>query len=479
MSFPSRASHLNSSSSREGETEESRETERGQDYRSMGLLALKRELKRNHGRSQSNNGSAASLSKRDISPFQQDDNSHPEKGKDDNSHGGKKARFIGPDLPEEIWHHIHSLVPMRDAARAACVSRSFLNSWRCHQNLTFTNETMCSKETSLKETTDPNYKRNRREYNNNIDRITANRRDVGVKTFELVFYGPYNTKFYNRLNNWLQIAITPVMEKLTLTLPSEKAKYEFPCSLLSDISGNTIRHLDLANCILHPTVTLNLRCLTVLDLYEVRITGVELGCLLSNSFALEKLTLLHCHDMIRLEVPCLLQRLSHLEVFECPRLQVIENKAPNISSFEYIGDKVVQLSLGESLQVKYLRLGYRCAISHAIDKLPSSVPNLETLIIISPCEIVNAPMIPSKFLHLKTLSITIRRWWILDMEYDFLSLVSFLDASPSLETFGLSLSVEAKYDLFVGVPATLRQMPEHHHDKLKSVRITGFSPKRA
>lgn len=393
MSSPSRASHVDSSSSRKGETEESRETERGQDYRSMGLLALKRELKRNHGRGQSDNGSAASsLAKRNRSPCQQNDNSRPQKEKDDDSHGGKKARYImAPDLPEEIWHHIHSLVPMRDAARAACVSRSFLNSWRCHPNLTFTDETMCSKETLLKGTTDPNYRRNIREYNNNIDCILEKHRDVGVKTFELEFYDPYNTKYYNRLNNWLQIAITPVMEKLTLTLSSGKAKYEFPCSLLSDRSGNMIRHLDLANCILHPTVNLNLRCLTVLVLYEVRITGGELGCLLSNSFGLEKLTLLHCHDMIRLEVPCLLQRLCHFEVFECPGLQVIENKAPNISFFEYTGDEVVQLSLGESLQVKCLKLGYRSAIGHAIDKLHSSVPNLETLIVISPTEIVNAP----------------------------------------------------------------------------------------
>lgn len=34
--------------------------------------------------------------------------------------------------------------------------------------------------------------------------------------------------------------------------------------------------------------------------------------------------------------------------------------------------------------------------------------------------------------------------------------------------------MELKYDLIVGDSSTLRQMPEHHHDKLQSVRITGF-----
>ena len=144
------------------------------------------------------------------------------------------------------------------------------------------------------------------------------------------------------------------------------------------MSGNTIRYLSLGNCALRPTVNLGLRCLTELDLYQVCITGDELGRLLCNSFALEKLILTYCWDTIRLKIPCQLQRLSCLDVFQCSGLQVIENKAPNISSFQLTGDEV-QLSLGQALQVKDLRLEHRCAIHYAIDKLPSSAPNLETL----------------------------------------------------------------------------------------------------
>uniref|UniRef100_A0A8I6YJC4 At1g61320/AtMIF1 LRR domain-containing protein n=1 Tax=Hordeum vulgare subsp. vulgare TaxID=112509 RepID=A0A8I6YJC4_HORVV len=446
MSYPSSAPHMNSGSTGEGATGagESRETQRRRNYRGMGLMALKRlmsmkrEQMRKHGRTQSHDGLVSSLARRNCKPSVDLKTSQASE-KDDHSHCGKRPSYLGPDLPEEICHHIHSLVPMRDDARAACVSRAFHHSWRCHLNLTFTKETMCSKKSLFEGTEDSNDRRNRREYNNNIDHILANHRGVGVKTFILEFHGPYNTKSYNRLNSWLQIAITPVMEELTLILLSEKAKYEFPCSLLSERSGNTIRHLHLDNCVLRPTVALNLRCLTELYLY---------------------------------------QRLSYMELLDCLRLKVIENKAPNISSFQFAGNEV-QLSLGKSLQVKSLKLHHRCAISHAIDKLPSIVPNLERLNIISPHEMVNAPMVPSKFLHLKTLSITIHWWWSLNREYDFLSLVSFLDASPSLETFVLSVSVEKKYDLFVGDPSTLRQMPEHRHDKLKSVRITGFCPQKS
>jgi hypothetical protein len=120
-------------------------------------------------------------------------------------------------------------------------------------------------------------------------------------------------------------------------------------------------------------------------------------------------------------------------------------------------------------------------------------------------QIVNAPMVTNKFLHLKELNISIRGWSS-NPEYDFLSLASFLDASPFLEIFALfvstyssckahfnnrggiinseenlffQLSVACKYDLIVGDPSSLRQMPGHRHDKLKTVKIVGFCPQKS
>jgi len=45
---------------------------------------------------------------------------------------------------KEIWQHIHSLMPLRDAARAASVSHAFLHSWRHRPNLTFSFQTVYS-----------------------------------------------------------------------------------------------------------------------------------------------------------------------------------------------------------------------------------------------------------------------------------------------------------------------------------------------
>jgi hypothetical protein len=47
-------------------------------------------------------------------------------------------------------------------------------------------------------------------------------------------------------------------------------------------------------------------------------------------------------------------------------------------------------------------------------------------------------MLPTKFLNLKHLSIQISGW-TLSPSYDYFSLVSFLDASPSLETWYLNV----------------------------------------
>ena len=48
-------------------------------------------------------------------------------------------------------------------------------------------------------------------------------------------------------------------------------------------------------------------------------------------------------------------------------------------------------------------------------------------------------MLPTKFLHLKHLVIDIPSGDSLPLSYDYLHLVSFLDASPSLETLILNV----------------------------------------
>jgi hypothetical protein len=388
--------------------------------------------------------------RRKYSPCQQDD-----------SQGGKMMTNSGVTLPEDIWSYILSLMPMRDAARAACLFRAFLRSWRCHPNLTF-NEDALGLNDNACET----------DFTSKVDHILKNHSGIGVKRFKLSIHCKLDNCDY--VDSWLQFAITPGIEEITVMLSGNKPQFNFPCSLFSDKIAYSIRCLELGNCAFHPTIELGpLRNLKRLHLSCVRISGDELACLLSNSFVLEQLELKYCKKIVSLKMPCVLQRLNCLNVLECKRVQVIESKAPNLSSFSFSGNKV-KLSLVESSQVKNLYMCSSNIICYARSDLPSIVPNVETLAVASHCEMVDTPMLPTKLLYLKHLTISLFAWTF-SRAYDYFSLVSFFDASPLLEVFVLDIYQESmEHESIFESSSHLRQMPEYHHEHLKSVTISGF-----
>ncbi|RLM57887.1 hypothetical protein C2845_PM18G13620 [Panicum miliaceum] len=77
------------------------------------------------------------------------------------------------------------------------------------------------------------------------------------------------------------------------------------------------------------------------------------------------------------------------------------------------------------------------SVFYARVELPSSMPNLEALTIHSKSERAYAPMLCSKFLFLRHLSIALIGAPVYPT-YDYLSLASFFYAAPSLETFNLN-----------------------------------------
>ncbi|KAI4963875.1 hypothetical protein ZWY2020_006787 [Hordeum vulgare] len=194
----------------------------------------------------------------------------------------------------------------------------------------------------------------------------------------------------------MQIASGISMKTLDLDLYS---LYNFPCSLLSNGSGNSIQYLDLCYCTLCPTVGLGcLRSLTRLHMYCTQITGDEL-------WSMPK---------------------SHHFYFE-----------------GFIGE----ISLGGSLQVKTLCmicLRQTNIVCYARQSLVSIAPNM-----------VNTPMLSSKFLHLKLLQIS------MGMAFSEFMII-FLYIAWGMLRFSESPSHD------------LRQIPQQRHDKLKSVTITGF-----
>lgn len=147
---------------------------------------------------------------------------------------------------------------------------------------------------------------------------------------------------------------------------------------------------------------------------------------------------------------------------QCPKL------------FFYAGDPI-NILLGDALQVKKVNFRHDGALYYARTKLPLIAPNVQTLVLSTRAEVsssppnhfivlqiyvynakllilgiqiifghlyfhqtVHTPMASSKFLQLKYLEIVLCT--MLPLAYDFYSLVSFLDASPALETFILRVS---------------------------------------
>ncbi|OQU89734.1 hypothetical protein SORBI_3002G254600 [Sorghum bicolor] len=402
---------------------------------------------------------------------------------DCNSREGKISRYSGPALPEDILLHIHSLLPLRDAARAASVSRAFRNSWKCHPNLYFSNETMGLKDTLH------GPEQMQLDFISTVYHILKRHSGTGLKTFGLEISSHYDPC---HLDSWLHLALSSGLEELIIELCSGLKMwsgmcmpwYNFPCSLLSGKSRDSIQNLRLSSCAFHPTVRFCLRSLKKLYLCSVSSTDDELQCILSDSFALERLELLSCSKIINLKIPYLLQRLSYLEVKACLSLEAIQIEAPNISTFRFSRRNPVQLSLGEACQVKDLYVSHYGAVYFARVDLPLIAPCLEILTIESHKEMVNnITILPSKFYQLKYLDICVPGQYFVP-DYDFFSLASFLDASPSLETFILDFNLRRVFadpESVLGElsQSHMRQTAEHHYGNLKRVKINRFHPARS
>ena len=225
-------------------------------------------------------------------------------------------------------------------------------------------------------------------FSSKVDHILKNHSGIGVKKLVIDMCRYYTANDSCYLNSWLLTAVIPGIEELSLILPMREP-YNFPCSILSNGSGDSIRYLKLGSCSLQPTTELPwLKSLTKVQLNAVSFTGDELGCLLCNSFALEWLVIRYCGEIVCLKIPCMLRQLRHLEVICCGSLQVIDNKAPNISSFFYAGDRDhIQPSHGEALKVEYIRLIFSGALHYACVALPSIMPNLKIASILSTSEV--------------------------------------------------------------------------------------------
>lgn len=301
--------------------------------------------------------------------------------------------------------------------------------------------------------------------------------------FELQFFHELSA---HHINHWLDAAI-PGIEELTLELPrDDKMKYRFPCKLLFE-KGCSIQSLCLYSCAFRPDLgACSFRNLKRAYFSLVHITTEELWTFLYNSLSLEHLELGFCHEIDCLKIPCTLQLLNFLRVRRCNLLQLIMSDAPNLSTFYYEGP-LIQLSLGDSLQLKHVNISiypWFNLFEYARKELPTVAPNVETLFLMSANEVgYFYPLIVQphgRFLHLKYLELAIVGPRDYGFGYQYAYLVTFLRASPVLETFILHVEESAKepYPLvFNPKYLKIHLSPEHSHQSIKHVTVTGFCHK--
>ncbi|CAN6222075.1 unnamed protein product [Urochloa humidicola] len=419
-------------------------------------------------------------------------------------------------LPEDILGYIHTFMPMQDAARAACVSRAFLRSWQSYPKLNFNMFTLGMFErdrplfdpiedepaiieeqmrTGVITTYEEYYKKNSpliREFSAIVNHIMHNHTGTGIKTFRLE---PPHYHYIDPavLDRWFQAVMVPGITEfeLHLNMGDDGLGYNFPCSLLSSNKGcSTLTSFTISGCSLHSLDKVG--CLTSLRrvlLLRMRVTGKELSCFLSSSPALEELRLSYCSDMVCLEIPCLLSRLRLLYVQNCNSLKMIGCDAPKLKTFAYVGLPTVHICLGDSSPlVREMMMSSTDdsgMLRYATTKLPSIAPNVRKLFLSSCFEIATDDTLIkklNKFRRLKYLQIQ------LDTpshcpDYDFYSLVSFLNACPVLVSFVLRLEMRDADDAIPEYPHGVYSQGKRrhltgksHHSKLKNVLISGFRP---
>ncbi|KAM0882913.1 hypothetical protein ACQ4PT_032009 [Festuca glaucescens] len=171
-----------------------------------------------------------------------------------------------------------------------------------------------------------------------------------------------------------------------------------------------------------------------------------------------------------------MKKLKFLMVRRWYEMQAVEISAPNLSTFHYIGSPV-EISIRYPSQLKDVYLASFVPsriLSYGRANLPFIARHVERLTLISCGENVNTPMLPDKLLHLKSLGIRLYRSRDSPI-YDIFSVVSFLDASPALESFILHAERDDIInDCVTGDDLYASGESAYQHDCLKRVKIMGF-----
>ncbi|KAF8769625.1 hypothetical protein HU200_006219 [Digitaria exilis] len=321
------------------------------------------------------------------------------------------------NLPMDILSTILSLLPINDAIRTSVLSRKWKYIWCSHTNLTFNKGTM--RKTYFKPSTGYYGFIRDKEFVTKVDTVLRQHSRMGVERMEIKFR--LHSEHADHIDRWVNFAISSKTKKFVINLAcvsksmlfragghwiSRKEPYNLPSELFSPDNSPYLQCLELRTVSLQLPSDfkgfLNLKSLTLVD---VRIIDDDVQRMLSKCNLLEFFEISYCIMVTSIRVLHPLDRLKHLVVGICRKLQdIVLNCSP--TTLEYTGAMIplILASTSRLTNISVVLTTYQSALSYISTGLPCTSPRLETLTLL--CherERTIVPRGPFKFTYLQNL----------------------------------------------------------------------------
>jgi hypothetical protein len=239
-----------------------------------------------------------------------------------------------------------------------------------------------------------------KEFVTRVDTVLHQHTGTGVERMEIKFW--LRSKHANHIDSWVNFAIASKTKEFVINLSSGGSKslffaqlswggrtmrmvtdglYSLPSQFFSPNNGSYLRCLELWSVSLQlPSDFKGFLSLKSLTLVDVSITDVDVQCMLSKCSLLEFFEIAYCRMVTSIQMLHPLDRLMHLVVDICPKLQKIElNCSPTTLKYSGTMIPLIFASPSRLTNINVTFITYQSALSYMVTGFPSTSPRLETL----------------------------------------------------------------------------------------------------
>jgi len=234
------------------------------------------------------------------------------------------------------------------------------------------------------------------EFVTRVDTVLQQHNGTGVEHMKIRFR--LHSKHADHIDSWVSVAIASKTKEFVINLSGGsrgifflrggrirrmvgEEPYSFPSQFFSPNNCSHLRCLELWSVSLQLPSDfkgcLNLKSLTLVD---VSITDEDVQCILSTCNLLEFLEISYCSMVTSIRMLHPLDRLMHLVVDICRKLQEIELNC-SLTTFQYSG-RTVPLKFASTSRLTNINVVFltdQSALSYMVTGFPSTSPRLETL----------------------------------------------------------------------------------------------------